>query len=87
METTRLTAEHFKDGYFIGDRSLLNAGGHIEVAANLGWVTVPFLSAKGSIQIKAGSGIEAGGDIEAGSGIEAGWGIKAGGGIEAGWDI
>jgi hypothetical protein len=93
LNTLLITSEHVKDGTYTGP-SVSAFGGHIEIAANLGWIKFEgSIVAKGHIWsaagsgIEAGSGIKAGWGIEAGSGIKAGWGIKAGDGIEAGSGI
>jgi len=75
MTTTRITAADLTDGRYTASHDLI-VDGHLEIAANLGHVTIA-----GAIRVT--------GQIVAlsGSGIEAGWGIKAGEGIEAGWGI
>ncbi len=60
---------------------------HVEIEANLGWVSFKGVYVKGQVLALAGTGIKAGWGIKAGEGIEAGWGIKAGTGIEAGEGI
>ena len=95
METLKITAADLdEDGFYIGQADATNFAGHIEIAADLGWVRFKAaLRAAGYIRALAGSGIEAGLGISAGEDIEAGWGInagsyiKAGSGISAGEDI
>ena len=92
MEILKITAADLdKDGFYIGQADATNFAGHIEIAADLGWVrfkaalrAAGYIRALAGSGIKAGEGIEAGWGIKAGSGIKAGDGIKAGGGIEAG---
>jgi hypothetical protein len=89
VETLRLEKKDFveRDEYLCYD-SDLKSDGRIEIAENLGLVKFKFgISAKTSLIIGAGSGIQAGWGIQAGRGIEAGRGIQAGRGIEAGWGI
>ena len=71
MEILKITAADLdKDGFYIGQADATNFAGHIEIAADLGWVRFKAaLRAAGYIRALAGSG------IEAGEGIEAGWGI------------
>ena len=65
----RITADHVRDGEYIGP-DVSDWEGHIEIAANLG--TVRFagaIAATGLICALPGAGIEAGGSIMAGVSI------------------
>jgi hypothetical protein len=87
LPTLHITAEHIRDGVYIGP-DVSAVVGHIEIAADLGCVQFSSsIVATGRIRALSGSGIEAGLGIKAGLGIEAGLGIKAGWGIEAGLGI
>lgn len=79
MKTIKLTKKDFNDNNeFIGDKSILDHNGHLEIDESLGYVKFDHLNIRGYIYAKAGSGIKAGEGIKAGWGIEAGLGIKAG---------
>lgn len=79
METLKLTAEHFDaEKKYIGTVDVSNYPGHIEIAANLGYVKFKKIAVMGRLVALAGTGIKAGRGIEAGEGIEAGRGIEAG---------
>ena len=81
LPALHITAEHVRDGEYIGP-DVSAWMGHIEIAADLG--TVRFagaIAATGRIRAFSGAGIEAGESIKAGGSIEAGESIKAGGSI------
>ena len=86
MEILKITAADLdENGFYIGKADVPNFAGHVEIAADLGWVRFKAaLHAAGYIRALAGSGIEAGLGIDAGEDINAGLGIKAGLGISAG---
>ena len=89
MEILKITAADLdENGFYIGKADVPNFAGHVEIAADLGWVRFKAaLRAAGYIRALAGSGIEAGLGISAGEDIEAGWGINAGSYINAGEGI
>ena len=77
METIKLTKKDFNGkNEFIGDESILDFNGNLEIEENLGIVFFKYLNIKGYIYAKAGSGITAGWGITAGLEITAGWGIN-----------
>ena len=73
VETLKITAADLdEDGFYIGQADATNFAGHIEIAADLGWVRFKAaLRAAGYIRALAGSGIEAGLGISAGLSISA----------------
>ena len=65
MKTLKLTAEHFdQDGNYIGAVDVSDYDGHIEIAADLGYVKFNSIAVKGWLLAKAGTGIEAGTGIK-----------------------
>ena len=76
METLKITKNDNKNGRYTTEA--VNFEGHIEIAADLGWVSFTSLKATGHISAKACTGIEASEGIEAGEGIKAGEGISVG---------
>ena len=61
METKLLTKKDFNsDNEFIGDKSILNYNGNLEIDEKLGCVKFKYLKIRGYIKAKSGSGISAG---------------------------
>ena len=60
---------------YIGEQSVSDFDGSIEISAALGYVRFGSVKVSGFIIALAGSGIKAGWGIEAGSGIESGEGF------------
>jgi hypothetical protein len=83
MNTLLITADHIKNGLYVGP-DLSDFDGNVEFAADLGWVKIDAaIRVSGCLVIKAGTSIEAGDLIKAGGLIKAGDWIEAGGWIEA----
>jgi hypothetical protein len=84
MNTLLITADHIKNGLYVGP-DLSDFDGNVEFAADLGWVKIDAaIRVSGCLVIKAGTSIEAGDLIKAGGLIKAGDWIEAGDRIEAG---